>query len=115
MIGVDVVDVERLRRTLGRKPTLETRLFNETERAYCSAQPDPIVRYAGTLAAKEAAIKALGLGTLASWARRIEVTRDATGRPSAMVEGCGPVAVSITHDGPLAIAVAFAAAEPVSA
>lgn len=115
MIGVDAVDIERLRLTLRRTPALEKRLFTAAERAYCSSQPDPVLRYAGTLAAKEAVIKALGLGTLAGWARRIAIDRDASGRPGAIVEKHGPIAISITHDGPLAIAIAFAVGERVSA
>ncbi|MBK5228462.1 MAG: holo-ACP synthase [Actinobacteria bacterium] len=108
MIGIDVVDVERFRATLERSPGLPGRLFTDDERAYCLAGADPVVHMAGTLAAKEAVIKALSLGNLAAWARRVEVTRGASGAPSVKVTGRREtVGISITHDGGYAAAVAF--------
>lgn len=108
MIGIDVVDVERFRATLERSPGLPGRLFTDDERAYCLAGADPVVHMAGTLAAKEAVIKALSLGNLAAWARRVEVTREASGAPSVKVIGRREtVGISITHDGGYAAAVAF--------
>ena len=58
MIGIDVVDVARLAAALERMPSLEARLFTEAERAYCNGKTDPVTRFAGTMAAKEAVIKA---------------------------------------------------------
>jgi holo-[acyl-carrier protein] synthase len=107
MIGVDVVDVVRLQRALERSPKLEVRLFTPAERAYCGARRNRAQGLAGTLAAKEAVIKALRLGPLPAWAQRIEVRRDRDGVPSAVV-GDTEVAVSISHDGPVAVAVALA-------
>ena len=111
MVGVDVVDVARLRESFERSPRLEHRLFTETERDYCRRGFDPVVSFAGTLAAKEAVIKALRLGTLAGWAARVEITRDAAGTPRARVRGDGwtrAAEVSISHDGGIAAAVALA-------
>ena len=107
MIGVDVVDVARLRRALERSPGLEDRLFTPSERAYCARARDRVERLAGTLAAKEAVIKALRLGSLPAWGRRIEITRDRDGAPRANVRG-RTVEVSISHDGGVAVAVAVA-------
>jgi holo-[acyl-carrier protein] synthase len=107
VIGVDVVDVARLERALERTPALEARLFTPAERAYCRATRNRAQRLAGTLAAKEAVIKALRLGPLAAWVQRIEVRRDRQGVPMAVV-GDTEVAVSISHDGPVAVAVALA-------
>jgi holo-[acyl-carrier protein] synthase len=106
VLGVDVVDIARLGAALARVPGLEARLFTPTERAYCAARRDPAVHLAGTLAAKEAAMKALGLRSLPVWARRIEIDRS-TGAPKTEVEGRA-VAISIAHDGPVAVAVALA-------
>jgi holo-[acyl-carrier protein] synthase len=110
MLGVDVVDIERLRAVLRRTPMVEQRLFTSAERAYFTSKPDPVVHMAGTLAAKEAVMKALSLGGLQAWARRIEVTRETDGAPSVRVEGreAGPpISVSISHDAGVAVAVAL--------
>ncbi|MDQ3962964.1 MAG: holo-ACP synthase [Actinomycetota bacterium] len=110
MIGIDTVNVERLRSTFGRSPSIEARLFSHHERSYCRAKPDPVMHFAGTLAAKEAVIKARGLGPLVAWSRRIEITRAESGAPIATIKGTdhGPIHLSISHDGPVAVAVAFA-------
>ncbi|MGH2788914.1 MAG: holo-ACP synthase [Actinomycetota bacterium] len=110
MIGVDVVGVERLRRMLADSPRLTERLFTNAERAYCERAVDPVIHFAGTLAAKEAVIKALDLGPLNAWARRIEIERDANGAPTAHVRSDDvktAVEVSISHDAGVAIAVAL--------
>lgn len=110
MIGIDTVNIERLRSTFGRSPGIEARLFSHHERSYCRAKADPVMHFAGTLAAKEAVIKARGLGTLVAWGRRIEITRAASGAPIATIKGAHhePIHLSISHDGPVAVAVAFA-------
>jgi holo-[acyl-carrier protein] synthase len=107
MIGVDVVDVERLRVALSRSPRLEERIFTKRERAHARASMDPVVHLAGTLAAKEAVIKALELGPLMAWSSRIEIVRRESGAPEGHVAG-KVVRVSISHDGPVAVAVALA-------
>ncbi len=107
-LGVDVVDVARFRTMLERSPGIAARFFTDDERAYCDASPDPQLRLAGTFAAKEAVMKACGLTPAPAWARRIRITREASGRPAATVEGRAPVSVSISHDGPVAVAVALA-------
>lgn len=107
-IGIDVVDIERLRAALARSPRLEERLFTKEERLYCHGLADPFSSFAGTLAAKEATIKALRFGSLAGWARLIEIARDDKGVPTARVEGVGnEVEISISHDGGVAVAVAL--------
>lgn len=107
-LGVDVVDVDRFRALLERRPGFAHRFFTDEERAHCDAAPDAAVRFAGTFAAKEATMKALGLTPAPAWARRIGIARDASGRPSAVIDG-RPVTVSISHDGGVAVAVALAA------
>jgi holo-[acyl-carrier protein] synthase len=107
VVGIDVVDIERLRAVMARSPRTSQRLFTAAERAYCEARPDPIVHFAGTLAAKEAVIKALALGALPVWAGRIEIVRDA-GAPRVQVTGADAsgVNISISHDAGVAVAVA---------
>jgi phosphopantetheinyl transferase (holo-ACP synthase) len=54
-------------------------------------------------------MKALGVGSLPAWARRIEITRETSGAPVVRIAGreTERVQVSITHDGPVAAAAAF--------
>jgi holo-[acyl-carrier protein] synthase len=108
MIGIDVVEVERLRRSLKRSPELRDELFTSAEQRYCARYRDPVIHLAGTLAAKEAVIKALGPGVNGT-VKRIEIARDGSGVPRALVEGDGSpvIELSISHDGPVAVAVAF--------
>jgi holo-[acyl-carrier protein] synthase len=108
MLGIDLVTVSRLRTALLRSPGLENRLFSEAERSYCCSMPDPVRHFAGTLAAKEAVIKAARLGRLVVWARRIEITRDSAGVPLISIDGREvPMSVSISHDGDSAVAAAM--------
>jgi holo-[acyl-carrier protein] synthase len=111
-LGIDMVDVARLRTALARSPRLEERLFTKAERKYCTSKPDPAVHFGGTLAAKEAVIKALKLGRLVEWCGRIEISRGTSGEPGAAIDG-GPatVEVSISHERDMAVAVAMVAAD----
>ncbi len=105
-IGIDVVDIERLRTVLARSPVLAARFFTAAERSYCGKFRDSVVRLAGGLAAKEAVMKALGLTPAPAWARRIEILHSSAGSPVATVDG-REVPISISHDGGVAIAMAF--------
>ncbi len=108
MVGVDVVDIERLRAVMTRSPRISNRLFTDAERAYCERRPDPVAHYAGTLAAKEAVIKALSLTSLPVWARRIEIARGPGGAPRVTVAGVdSQVHISISHDAGVAVGIAL--------
>ena len=61
-LGVDIVEIARVRRILERTPSFRERVFSEEERAYCDAAANPEVHYATRFAAKEAVVKALGTG-----------------------------------------------------
>jgi holo-[acyl-carrier protein] synthase len=60
-VGLDLLDIERLERALGRRPRLAERLFTDEERAYAAARPRPAMHLAARFCAKEAVAKALGL------------------------------------------------------
>jgi hypothetical protein len=68
---------------------------------------------AGILAAKEAVMKAKGLGFLPAWARRIEISWEKGGAPVARVEGGDIISVTISHDGRVAVAAALVPDIPV--
>jgi holo-[acyl-carrier protein] synthase len=86
-IGTDLVDIDRFRRSLERTPGLRERLFRPGERAYADQWSDPAERYAGRFAAKEATLKALGLGLGGMTMYDIEVVRAGSGAPSLLLHG----------------------------
>ena len=61
-VGIDLVDVDRFRRSLQRTPSMIERMFTEDERTYALAVNDPAERFAVRFAAKEAVMKAMGVG-----------------------------------------------------
>ena len=63
-IGADVVSVSRMEKVLRRTPAFAAAVFSVAERAECDARRSPSREYALRFAAKEAFLKALGLGVL---------------------------------------------------
>ena len=112
--GIDVVDIARFGAALERWPRLAERLFTAGERSYAAARPRPVESLAARFAAKEATFKALGEGWPAlSW-QQVEVVPgngpgkgrprlSLTGRAAALAGG-GRLAVSLAHDGGIAVA-----------
>jgi len=87
-IGTDLVELGRFRESLARTPTLVGRLFTEAEQRYAEQRADPTERYAARFAAKEATMKALGIGLGGMAWHDVEVARDDdTGAPSLLVTG----------------------------
>ncbi len=60
--GVDIVYIEKFRRVYDRHPAFREDVFSDKEREYCHSLPDPYPYLAGRFAAKEACLKALGVG-----------------------------------------------------
>jgi holo-[acyl-carrier protein] synthase len=114
-VGVDVVDVERMKFALERTPGIRRRLFTEDEISYCERFRFAERHYAGRWAAKEAVTKALGCG-LIQW-NGVEVVRLPRRAPTVRLSGkierfAGAVGVreeelqiSITHSELSAVAV----------
>jgi holo-[acyl-carrier protein] synthase len=86
-IGTDLVDVDRFRAVLQRTPQLAERLFSDAELAYAAAAADPTERLAVRFAAKEAVMKALGVGLGAFALRDVEVARAGSGQPWLLLHG----------------------------
>jgi holo-[acyl-carrier protein] synthase len=117
-VGVDLCEVERLRRTLARTPGFATRVYTDAERETCGRRRDPAEGLAARFAAKEAVLKALGRGLGACAFRDIEVVRAASGAPSlalhdsaarlAAEHGVTSWHVSLTHTATMAEAVVIA-------
>jgi holo-[acyl-carrier protein] synthase len=113
-VGVDLIEIERIRRALERYPGFRERCFTEAERAYCDSRPNPAQHYAARFAGKEAVGKALGFGVARAFAwKEVEITGRPkpgvmlSGRIGAWAErvGAGGVDLSMTHARELAAAV----------
>ncbi len=84
-IGVDMLEIARMERTMRRRPSFLRRVFTEEERAYCDACARPAEHYAARFAAREAVVKALGTGfSNGVGFSDVSVTTDAQGRPRAL-------------------------------
>jgi holo-[acyl-carrier protein] synthase len=94
-LGVDIIEIERIKTALCRRPQLFFRLFTEGERRYFETRNNNAATIAGCFAAKEAAVKAVGGGYL----RDVALTWDAGGKPSLTMRGKEGVrfAVSVSH------------------
>jgi len=87
-LGVDIVEIDRMRTALARHPRMKERIFSAEERAYCDKRNKPEIHYAMRFAAKEAVLKALGRGFSGGIRfTDVEVTRDERGRPTPRLSG----------------------------
>jgi holo-[acyl-carrier protein] synthase len=114
MIGIDVLEIERLERALDRRERLAARLFTDAELAAAHSRRRPGRHLAARFAAKEAAIKALGVGVPP---RQIEVEGGGNEPPRLRLHGRAAAAardqdvnlhVSLTHSREMAAAVVLA-------
>ena len=87
-LGVDIVEIDRMRSILERRPRFSEQVFSQAERAYCDKTASPATHYAMRFAAKEAVVKALGTGfSEGIWVHDIEVERARSGKPSVKLSG----------------------------
>lgn len=86
-VGFDLVDVDRFRTSLERTPSMVERMFTAGERSYALEARDPTQRFAVRFAAKEAVMKAMGVGLGAFGFHDAEVLRDDGGCPSLAIRG----------------------------
>jgi holo-[acyl-carrier protein] synthase len=118
-LGVDACDVAVFRRqlTLASADHFVRTRFTDAEREYCQGRPE---RLAARWAAKEAVAKAIGSGFRGLNPGQIEVARQADGAPYVRPVGhnAWPFdaqrwkwAISLAHEGDLAVAVAVALAD----
>jgi holo-[acyl-carrier protein] synthase len=115
VIGIDVIEVDRIERALARTPKLQSRLFTSAEIDYATEHARPAIHLAARFCAKEAVAKALALD---AWAfQDVEVV--ATGAaPQVRLSGAAAERaaqlgkhphISLTHTRQTAAAVAILA------
>jgi holo-[acyl-carrier protein] synthase len=117
-VGIDAVDLERFGRALRRRETLADRLFTAGELAYARAAANPVPRLSTRFAAKEAVMKALGVGLGAFPFRAVEVVRVGLDAPGLVLSGAAAALarrsgvarwhLSLTHTGEVALALVVA-------
>jgi len=86
-IGVDVVDVQRLKGTLEKQGTAFTdKVFTEQEVAYCRGKKNPHEHFAARFAAKEAVGKAMQTGWRGQFRwKDVEVVNEPSGAPKVVL------------------------------
>lgn len=88
-IGIDIIEVARIREVLLRTPRFADRVFTAAERAYCDSRGVVAAQhYAVRFAAKEAALKALQTGWRGgiSW-QDVEISARESGAPYLIFSG----------------------------
>ena len=117
-LGLDLVDIVRFGAVLSRRPSASRRLFTEGERAYAATLANPVPSLAARFAAKEAVMKALGVGLGAFAFTEVEIQRQPSRAPTLVLAGrAAQLAaeqdvrswlVSLTHTDTAAAAVVIA-------
>lgn len=107
-LGVDLVEVSRVRMMVERIPGFLARFFTEGELAYSMKSKNKYERLAARFAVKEAVIKALDAKSLPL--KCIEVENTVSGRPGVTVKGRpgARLLVSISHTSKYAAASVIA-------
>jgi len=106
MIGVDIIEIERVAAVLKRRgAAFLKRVFTKNEREQIKDRSAATI--AGRFAAKEAISKALGTGIGSALSfQDIEILTSLSGKPVAKCKG-QPIDISISHNKTSAIAVAY--------
>jgi holo-[acyl-carrier protein] synthase len=88
-IGIDIIEVARIREVLSRTPRFAERVFTAAERDYCESRGAVAAQhYAARFAAKEAMLKALQTGWRGGigW-QDVEIASQESGAPFLILHG----------------------------
>lgn len=114
-VGVDLLEIARLEAALARHPRLRERVFHPGELELADRHRTPSRQLATRFCAKEAALKALGLGGLGL--RDVEVLGGGRNAPRIRLHGAAAraaeasglaLSVSLSHEREVAVAVVLA-------
>ncbi len=116
--GVDLVEIQRIKEIIERKPRFINRFFTKNEYKIFESKGFKTETIAGNFAAKEAVVKAMGTGVRGFDLVDIEVLRDEMGKPYVVLHGrakavalgmnVGEIHLSISHSQTQAVAFAIA-------
>ena len=89
--GVDIVEINKFKKVFLKNKDFLQDIFTEKERDYCLSRKDPYQHFAGRFAAKEACMKALGIGLSGTGIdhtfQEIETLPQSSGKPKLSVNG----------------------------
>ena len=114
-IGIDIVDIKRMEERIKKKEFINL-VFSKEEIIYCQSKKHHAQHFAARFAAKEAYMKALGLGwTSNTEFKDIEIINDQKGKPEIVLsnqsstyfkkQGYKQALVSLSHTSTLATAI----------
>lgn len=119
LVGVDIIDIKRIKNAVERTPRFLCRLFTEQELAYCFQKANPYPSLAVRFAAKEAIRKLHPAFSAGIRFHEVEVFCNQDGRPELILHGLalekwkqngiGQISISLSHSKEQAIAAAVAA------
>jgi holo-[acyl-carrier protein] synthase len=87
-VGIDMIEVSRVLEKIDKNNMFRDKIFSRDEIAFCESKANKGENYAARFAAKEAFLKATGLGlTLGYELAEIEVLNDENGKPLLKLHG----------------------------
>lgn len=106
-VGIDIIEVERVKKLVEQNPRALTRVFTPQEIEYCQDKKSRYLHLAARFAAKEAFFKALGKRT--SW-KDVGVINHPSGKPFLKLNSkkkfdFGSAHVSLSHLSKYAVAL----------
>ncbi len=107
-VGTDIVETNRVKELIEKKPEFLDRVFTQTEIDYCKSKKNKYQHFAVRFAGKEAVVKALSLKETAL--KDIAITNQTDGKPHASVKNKNDIAIhlSLSHSKDYAVAYAVA-------
>lgn len=104
-IGIDLIEIERIKKACEQNPRFLERIFTEREREYCFKFNEPYEHLAVRFAGKEATFKALGHRI--GW-KDVEILNEISGKPNLLIKNLGKdisAHISLSHNRKIAGAV----------
>ena len=88
-LGTDIVNIKRIENLLAKHGSIfKNKIFSKNEMAYCEKKKNFAPFYAKRYAAKEAFLKALGVGISKGFVlKNIEISNDKSGKPLIKLKG----------------------------
>ncbi len=121
LVGIDIIDIERIKAAVERTPRFLYRIFTKQELEYCFSKSDPYPSLAVRFAAREAVRKLDPVFTSGVLFQDIEVFTHGDGRPELKLhgaaleksrqEGISKLTISLSHSKTQAIAAVIAKKE----